>query len=211
MNRFVFSGDSEGAILVWRPDRSTGDGWYQLLRRLRKGDLDGRSITSLCMFPKKSRSQMLVLAQPGIFRLYDLSKYKVETSYPGLNIGNSFSRAQFSADGKFALCSSEDTRAAPVSTSGGSSSGEGGGGGGGGGGEGSTALGPMSSPGLKPKPSRLRVWDSQLGITVSVYVSVFVCVEYNLFLHFPKYVFFVSLHLLSSLPFLLTGNILYIR
>ena len=33
-SKYMFSGDSRGEILIWRPNNS---GWYQLLRKLRKG------------------------------------------------------------------------------------------------------------------------------------------------------------------------------
>ena len=34
-SKYLFSGDSQGQILIWRPNNS---GWYQLLRKFRKGN-----------------------------------------------------------------------------------------------------------------------------------------------------------------------------
>jgi WD40 repeat protein len=46
-SKYLFSGDSVGAILVWRMDSL---GWYQLMRRLRKDDLLGLSIRSMSIY-----------------------------------------------------------------------------------------------------------------------------------------------------------------
>ena len=138
---------------MWRMDPL---GWYQLLRRFRKGDLDTRNITSLSMHPERTRGQLLVLAQPAILRIYNLSTYRAQTSYPGLNIGCSFGRALFSADGRFVLSGSEDSRFGISATN--------------------PSDDNVANPGnmsgfAKAKPSRIRVWDTSTGTPVNCSLS----------------------------------------
>jgi hypothetical protein len=72
-----------------------GSGWYQLLRRFKKDDLQGRSISSLSVYPDRAKGYLLVLALPclkevkepngetgatltsSLLKLYDLGSYRL--------------------------------------------------------------------------------------------------------------------------------------
>jgi hypothetical protein len=129
--RYLISGDSEGDILAWRCDNK---GWYQLLRKFKResalppgvGNLGplqqptqntGGGILSLCMHPDKHKGQLLALSrQPAQLRVINMSTYKTHSSCSGyggyvtptvgLHPGGIFTRAQFSADGRYAVAGS---------------------------------------------------------------------------------------------------------
>jgi hypothetical protein len=97
-------------------------------------DLHGRSISSLSVYPDRAKGYLLVLALPALadaqttssaitpanlnrglkapgkvltsplLKMYDLGTYRAEHTFPGVVINNSFCRATFSADGRYATC-----------------------------------------------------------------------------------------------------------
>mmetsp|Transcript_2505 Transcript_2505/g.3848 ORF Transcript_2505/g.3848 Transcript_2505/m.3848 type:complete len:1065 (+) Transcript_2505:68-3262(+) len=123
-SKYMFSGDSGGNILIWRPDNSD---WYQLLRKFKKDDLCGRSICSMTVYPDKAKGYLLVLARPSLtdapnasdgggttggamalsstlLKMYDLGTYRAQHNFHGATVSEAFSRATFSADGRYAIC-----------------------------------------------------------------------------------------------------------
>lgn len=46
-SRYLYSADAAGMILMWRQDAK---GWYQIMRRLKKDDVLGLSINSMCIY-----------------------------------------------------------------------------------------------------------------------------------------------------------------
>jgi WD40 repeat protein len=148
--RHLFSGDSVGAIFVWRLDAA---GTYQLLRKIRKDDLDGQNIMSLEVHPDRSKSQLMVFAEPSFLKVYNLSTYKPQASFSGAYIQGCFSRASLSADGRYVICGTEDSRVNFSKDSSNSSE--------------SIANSYSSSF----KPSRIKIWDSQSGNTINSPIS----------------------------------------
>eukprot|EP01041_Mallomonas_annulata_P002782 gene2782-5479_t len=99
-SRYLLSADASGCILVWRTDDIS---------------MQSLSITSLTISPDRSSfGQLLVLALPSTLRLYNLSTYRVHTNYPGVNLGETFGRAQLSADGRIAVCGYVDSYGAKL-------------------------------------------------------------------------------------------------
>jgi WD40 repeat protein len=152
--KHLFSGDSVGVILVWRQDVQ---GAYQLLRRFRQDDLDGKKILSMHIHPERSKAQLLVFAAESLMRFYSLTTYKSQSSFGGAYVSGSFSRASISADGRYIISGTEDAR---------------------------IHLGEVSDSDARSfllssssKPSRLKVWDTLSGNTVSCPLSD-ICLPY---------------------------------
>jgi hypothetical protein len=129
--RYLISGDAHGDILIWRIDR---DGWFQLLRKLKKDipagfkansvNLDESPfgvgcVLSLTMHPERSRGQLLVLSRiPATVRVINLNTYKQHSSCAGfggmttpaaagnVSAGAPFARATISADGNYVVAGS---------------------------------------------------------------------------------------------------------
>lgn len=120
----MISGDSFGDIFAWRCDAK---GWYQLLRKFKRdasnptpslGSPDystGGGILSLSMHPDKHKGQMLALSrQPARLKVINMSTYKTQcvcAGYAGYThaastAGGIFNRAQYSADGRYAIAGS---------------------------------------------------------------------------------------------------------
>ena len=140
----MYSGDSLGVILVWRLD---AEGHYQLLRKFRKDDLDGKKIMTLQIHPDRTKNQLIVFAEPSFIRMYNLATYKPQASYSGAYIQGAFARATLSADGRFVMCGAEDTRFVSNSSE--------------------DANASTSSS----KPSKIKVWDSQSGSLINCPLS----------------------------------------
>lgn len=85
-------------------------------------DVPGTSIASLSIHPDRAKGRLLVLEQPypgvnfdkpasssasavaaPIVRLYDLSSYRVITTFPGIEVPSAFCRASISSDGRYVL------------------------------------------------------------------------------------------------------------
>ena len=116
-----------GDILAWRCDAK---GWYQLLRKFKRDGnapgapliaasqqySTGSGILSLVMHPDKHKGQMLALSrQPAQLKVINLSNYKTHSVCKGYSgytsaatniAGGVFNRAQFSADGRYAVAGS---------------------------------------------------------------------------------------------------------
>jgi WD40 repeat protein len=123
----LISADSIGDIFAWRCD---AQGWYQLLRKLKRENIkqsvdnhDGvGGILSLSMHPDKNKGQMLVFSKnPSNLRVLNMSTYKSIIHCAGFcgvspvmgatsnfisGIGSVFSRSCFSSDGRFVACGS---------------------------------------------------------------------------------------------------------
>lgn len=121
----MITGDSSGDIFAWRCDAK---GWYQLLRKFKRDasnptatlgapDIStGGGILSLTMHPDKHKGQMLALSrQPARLKVINMSTYKTQcecAGYAGYShaatttAGGVFNRAQYSADGRFAIAGS---------------------------------------------------------------------------------------------------------
>ena len=128
----MITGDSVGDILAWRCDAK---GWYQLLRKFKRDPVAGPSgalsslaqhqqqqqstgggILCLAMHPDKHKGQMLALSrQPAQLKVINMSTYKTHCSCAGYSgysssatnaAGGIFNRAQFSADGRYAIAGS---------------------------------------------------------------------------------------------------------
>lgn len=54
-SRYLFSGDALGAVLMWRQD---AQGWYQIMRRLKKDDIAGLAIHSLSIYTTPGMSAL---------------------------------------------------------------------------------------------------------------------------------------------------------
>lgn len=119
-SRYLISGDSVGDILAWRCDTR---GWYQLLRKFKKDATSfsqgSAGVLSLSMHPDRNKGQMLVMTRaPSVLKVMNMSTYRSISQCAGFsgvsanistaaNIGGSiFSRASFSADGRFVICGS---------------------------------------------------------------------------------------------------------
>jgi len=137
-----------GVILVWRLDSR---GAYQLLRKFRKDDLDGLNIMALQVHPDRSKAQIMVFAEPSFLRLYNLSSYKPQASFSGAYVNGSFSRAVMSADGRYVMSGTEDSRIATARE----------------------VTGEVSAASLSSsnKPARIKIWDSQSGNLVTCPLS----------------------------------------
>ena len=144
--KHLFSGDSVGVIYVWRPDTH---GVFQLLRKFRRDDLEGKNIMSLQIHPDRSKAQIFVFAEPSTLRLYSLSNYKVQSELSGAYVQGSFAKATVSADGRYVICGAEDNRG-PVGKQGSDNA----------------SFTPSSL-----RPSRIKVWESQSGNLVSSTLS----------------------------------------
>ncbi len=112
-------------VIIWRMD---GRGWYQLLRRFKKDELQSQSISSLAIHPSRAKGRLLVLAQPqmlsggsggdqenqvnaaavssqSLLRLYDLGSYRPLHHFNKVSLTpHAFARAGMSADGRYAVC-----------------------------------------------------------------------------------------------------------
>ena len=123
----MISGDSDGDMFVWRCDSK---GWYQLLRKFKRDAVApssgiaamaserniGGGVLSLAMHPDKHRGQLLaLLRQPSQLKVINMSTYKTHTTCAGFSgysavtanaAGGIFNRAQFSADGRYAIAGS---------------------------------------------------------------------------------------------------------
>lgn len=122
--RYMITGDSEGEIFAWRCDAK---GWYQLLRKFKRDQTapttglaalaaehhSGGGVLSLAMHPDKHKGQMLaLLRQPAQLKVISMSTYKTHSVCAGFSgytsgtasaAGGVFNRAQFSADGRYAV------------------------------------------------------------------------------------------------------------
>ncbi len=137
--RNLFTGDSVGVIYVWRLD---SQGAYQIRSKFRRDDLVGKKIMSLQMHPNRSKAQLLVFAEPSILRMYSTSTYKVQSEFAGAYINGTFARATLSADGRYVIAGSEDTRGSTNRHS---------------------NLDANSFVPSSSRPSRLKMWDTQSG------------------------------------------------
>lgn len=115
----MITGDSCGDIFAWRCDAK---GWYQLLRKFKRDSSSapgaaevhtGGGVLSLAMHPDKHKGQLLaLLRQPAQLKVINLNTYKTHCLCAGFSgytsgaanaAGGIFSRAQFSADGRYAV------------------------------------------------------------------------------------------------------------
>lgn len=119
----MLSADSVGDILAWRCDSR---GWYQLLRKFKRDLLSTNQgaggVLSLTMHPDRSKGQMLVMTRaPSALKIMNMSTYKSVSNCAGFSgvsantssaanmSGSIFSRASFSADGRYVICGSYST------------------------------------------------------------------------------------------------------
>jgi hypothetical protein len=122
----MISGDSYGDIFAWRCDAK---GWYQLLRKFKRDAAaptsglaalaehsTGGGVLSFSTHPDKHKGQLLaLLRQPAQLKVINLSTYKTHCMCAGFSgysaaaasaAGGLFNRAQYSADGRYAIAGS---------------------------------------------------------------------------------------------------------
>lgn len=108
--RVMITADAAGVICLW--DCSTGRAdsplSYSLLREFRPTAFRGVPIVSMRIRPGHSTTQLLVMGQSNLLRLFDLSTYNVIRAYPNASCERSRLEAVFSPDGRFIAAGSEN-------------------------------------------------------------------------------------------------------
>ena len=144
--KHLYSGDSVGVIYIWRPD---SQGVFQLFRKFRRDDLEGKIIMTLLINPDRSKAQLLVFAAPSTLRIYSLNNYKVHSKLSGALVKGSYVKATLSADGRYVICGTEDNRSQPRKQ-----------------GSDDHFCTPSSS-----RSSRIKVWEAESGNVISCSLS----------------------------------------
>ena len=105
----IYSGDSTGAILVWRRN---GDGncvsHFVKARKIEHAEFKCKPIMSMQLHPKCRRGQLLVQAQACTLKLFDLTTAQPVAHYKGNVVNTALIRAKFSPDGNIIMAGSED-------------------------------------------------------------------------------------------------------